>query len=152
MPAIPSLSTERAAELLVLLLEGARYDDMEDLEAAIAEGVDLNGKDSNDRTALHMACANGHADIVKRLVDAGADLSVSNAEKNTPLHWACLNGKVEVVKVLMDASASPSALNSADRTPVDEALDRGHQACVDIINASDVVAAMEQQALGGAAG
>lgn len=71
--------------------------------------------------ALHMASANGHADIVGLLLAAGAvsaqqllcsersdpvylcrtccvrqAVNMTNAQGNTPLHWACLNGHVQV--------------------------------------------------------
>jgi hypothetical protein len=61
--------------------------------------------------ALHVACANGHEEVVRRLLEGGADVDVKNAEGSTPLHWACLNGHVAVVRLLMDKKASPSSLN-----------------------------------------
>ncbi|KAA8544585.1 hypothetical protein F0562_022556 [Nyssa sinensis] len=113
----------------------ARYDDIDDVISLASAGVSLDSKDSQGRTALHMASANGHLDIVDYLISSGVDVNTSNVEKNTPLHWACLNGHVEVVKKLILAGASVSVLNSHERTPMDEAVGRGKMDVIDAINA-----------------
>lgn len=83
---------------------------------------------TSPRAALHMAAANGHADVIRFLLSKSADPSPKTREGgNTPLHWACLNGRGEATKALLEGGASPSALNSVERTPVDEALGGEHQ-------------------------
>ncbi|KAJ9528680.1 hypothetical protein QJQ45_020575 [Haematococcus lacustris] len=137
-----------------LLADGARYGDLEDVEAALAQGAQPNAADSSSRTdsqmrarphaALHMASANGHLEIVQRLLAAGATPDLPNAEGSSALHWACLNGHSEVVRALLDRGAVPSLLNRANRTPVDEALDRGHDAVMDVIRAFSPDAGVDQ--------
>jgi ankyrin repeat protein len=61
-------------------------------------------------------------------------VGTANDSGNTALHWACLMGQEEVVRLLMEAGASAFALNKMYNTPVDEALSRGHQHIVDVIN------------------
>ncbi|XP_043721402.1 GA-binding protein subunit beta-1-like isoform X2 [Telopea speciosissima] len=94
------------------LLEAARYDDIDDVISLASTVVSLDSKDSQGRTALHMAAANGHIDIVEYLIKNGVDLNACNVEKNTALHWACLNGHIEVVKNLILAGANVTMLNS----------------------------------------
>ncbi|CAD7695433.1 unnamed protein product [Ostreobium quekettii] len=84
-------------------------------------------------SALHFAAANGHTDVVARLLQAGATVNPRNEHGNTPLHWASLNGHREVVSLLMGAGADPAAVNRADRTPVDEASQAGHMEVVEIL-------------------
>lgn len=81
-----------------------------------------------------MAAANGHVDLLERLVDRGAAVNLANTEGNTPLHWACVNGQTAAVRALLAAGASPSALNAQEMTPVDEALIRDLQEVMDVIN------------------
>jgi len=128
-------------EQIEALLEAARYDDLDDLKELESAGVSLNGKDSQGRTALHMAAANGHHGIVEYLISKGVDLNSLNEEKNTPLHWACLNDRIEVVKTLILAGANVAILNSHERTPIDEALSKGKMDVLDAINSA--VAQME---------
>ncbi|XP_019240069.1 PREDICTED: GA-binding protein subunit beta-2 [Nicotiana attenuata] len=132
---------ETPSETIEALLEAARYDDLDDVTSLASSGVSLDSKDSEGRTALHMASANGHCGIVEYLIRNGADVNASNMEKNTPLHWACLNGHIEVVKSLILAGASVSALNSHERTPIDEAVSRGKMNIIDAIN--EAVAQLE---------
>ena len=49
-------------------------------------------------------------------------------------HGMCSTNPLQAVRLLMQNGASPSTLNRHERTPVDEALDRGHQTVVDLIN------------------
>ncbi|DBA74672.1 hypothetical protein WJX79_002453 [Trebouxia sp. C0005] len=116
-----------SAEMVEVLVDGARYGDIEDVQSALQHSVDVNATDSSGRTALHMAAANNHADVAETLIEAGADVDTRNAEGNTPLHWACLNGCSAVAKVLLDKGANPACLNRHSNTPVDELLGKPYQ-------------------------
>ena len=120
-------------ELVELLVDGARYGDMEDVEMALSHKLPVDSADEYGRTAMHMAAANGHEEVIARLIAAGASVVLKNAEGNTPLHWACLNGHKTVVKTLMDKGASAAVVNNSGKTPVDEALSRGHDEIFELI-------------------
>ena len=62
-----------------------------DLEAIIrlnVLGVDLNHGDYDDRTALHLASATGHLDVVKYLVEQGVNVNPYDRWGSTPLNDA----------------------------------------------------------------
>ncbi|MDE4996692.1 ankyrin repeat domain-containing protein, partial [Francisella tularensis subsp. holarctica] len=49
--------------------------DLSEIKRAVALGVDINKCDYDKRTALHLAAAEGHEDIVKNLIRKGADIN-----------------------------------------------------------------------------
>ncbi|KAH0563192.1 hypothetical protein GP486_002238 [Trichoglossum hirsutum] len=88
---------------------------------------------------LHMAAANGHAEIVRYLLSLlpsprppmGDQLvSSRNSSGNTPLHWASLNGHLPVVKLLFEAGADPTMLNDAGHDAIYEAEINGKEEVV----------------------
>ena len=56
----------------------------------------------NDSTALHLAAAGGHGQVVKALLDAGATPTDENGEGNTAVHLAAKHGHIAVLDVLRD--------------------------------------------------
>lgn len=48
--------------------------------------ISVNDSDYDNRSALHLAVAEGHFDIVKYLVDNGADVEAKDRSGNTPIH------------------------------------------------------------------
>ncbi|KAL6497235.1 hypothetical protein OROGR_029164 [Orobanche gracilis] len=49
----------------------SEYGDIDDVKSKASAGVSLDSKNSEGRTALHMASANRHHDIVDYLIQSG---------------------------------------------------------------------------------
>ncbi|GJP63541.1 hypothetical protein CLOP_g20606 [Closterium sp. NIES-67] len=148
----PAVMAEAAEDVADLLIQGARYGDMEDVAAALDGGADAGVADDEGRTALHMAAANGHTEIAKLLLQRGAPVNAPNRQGNTPLHWAAVNGRDSMVHLLIAAGANPSSLNSHERTPVDEAIHSNNQHTLDAINAALATRDAESLTVGGSQG
>lgn len=76
--------------------------------AAFGENLqeNINVKDSDGHTALHIAAAHGLPRTIEQLLDAGASVDArNNAYDVTPLHSAAAAGKVENGRVLISRGA-----------------------------------------------
>lgn len=90
-------------------------------------------------SALHMASANGHINVVKYLlclVDKETEspeilrtfVNKQNETGNTALHWASLNGKLDVVQLLCDEyDADPFIRNNFGHDAIYEAENNGRE-------------------------
>lgn len=69
------------------------------MELLIDQGARHDQLAIGGHTALHLASANRHCEVVKRLVEAGALVNARNAHGNTPLHSAAATGTIDVLSV-----------------------------------------------------
>jgi ankyrin repeat protein len=53
-------------------------------------GADMNGRDEEDRTPLHVACYHGQVYVVEALLDCGAQVNAADVRGHTPLHQVSL--------------------------------------------------------------
>lgn len=123
--------TVNEKEIFEEWLDGARYGDLESLIQIYKDNnieILVNCKTSTGTTALHMACANGHMDIVKFLLyDINNSVNIKNDEGNTPLHWAAINGHLEIVEFLLQNGALSEECNNQGHTSLFEAQRHGHE-------------------------
>ncbi len=64
------------------------HHNIEMVKEAIKEGYDLNYRDGDGDTYLHIAVMNYDLAITKLLVEAGAEIDCRNKHENTPLIYA----------------------------------------------------------------
>ncbi|HEV3083499.1 MAG TPA: ankyrin repeat domain-containing protein, partial [Gemmataceae bacterium] len=67
-------------------------------------GADPNARNDRQRTPLHRAADNGHADLARLLIEKGADANARDKWQETPLHIAAGNGDTNLVSILEDAA------------------------------------------------
>ncbi|XP_045411169.1 ankyrin repeat domain-containing protein 26-like [Lemur catta] len=68
----------------------------------------LDARDRKKRTALHLACANGHPEVVTVLVDRKCKLNVPDSEKRTALIKAVQCLEEECATILLEHGANPN--------------------------------------------
>lgn len=88
------------------------------MEQLTKAGADLDVKDEQGRTALHIAAGR---DVVKieTLLDAGASPNPQSNKGETPLHIAAKAGVMEIIRALIEAGADTSIVDDGGNTPLD---------------------------------
>ena len=76
------------------------------VQSYLANGSDVNERNFNGTTALHMAIHNRHTNIVKLLVASGADINAKCKNGFTPLHSAIGNYSQKVFVELLLANGA----------------------------------------------
>ena len=78
---------------------------------------------TNGSTALHAACADGHAAVATLLIVEGhTDVNVADDFGRTPLHYACRKGFAAVATLLIvEHHADVNIASNNGATPLDEA-------------------------------
>ena len=98
----------------------------EDVERFISEGADVNKKDNNGDSPIHLSALYGRTETVKLLLDRGATIDVKNNNAgNTPIHLASRYGYIETVKLLLDREAAIDVKNNDGDTPIHRAAENG---------------------------
>ncbi|XP_069658164.1 ankyrin repeat domain-containing protein 26 isoform X5 [Haliaeetus albicilla] len=77
-------------------------------------GVD--GRDKAERTPLHLACANGHVDVVTYLVENKCKLNLFDSDNRSPLMKAVQCQQEKCVAVLLQHGADPNLADADGNT------------------------------------
>ncbi|VDK82946.1 unnamed protein product [Litomosoides sigmodontis] len=71
----------------------------------VAKKADLNQKDTNGNTVLHLAVIHEHPEMIKLSYDMGAKLQIVNKQNLTPLTLAAHLGKKEIFELILKLEA-----------------------------------------------
>lgn len=108
-----------SAPSTIRLFDAVHACDAATLRDILGAGVDVNALDAIGRTALHYACARGHAELSVLLIRAGADVEARANGGWTALHWAAAYGYAEVVSALVRSGCDVAAQDERGHTPRD---------------------------------
>nr|Q811D2.2 RecName: Full=Ankyrin repeat domain-containing protein 26 [Mus musculus] len=82
----------------------------------------VNDRDKKDRTALHLACAYGHPEVVTLLVERKCEIDARDSESSTALIKAVQCQEEECAAILLDHGADPNVMDSSGNTALHYAV------------------------------
>uniref|UniRef100_A0A0K6SB05 Uncharacterized protein n=1 Tax=Chromera velia CCMP2878 TaxID=1169474 RepID=A0A0K6SB05_9ALVE len=109
------------------LMVASESGDAEKVKMLLADqDVCVDGQDIKGRTALSLAAEEGHAAVVRLLVEARANVDLQDKKGWTPFNRACMENRTDVVQLLLDAKANPNIKSNNGWTPLLELSQHGH--------------------------
>ena len=125
-------TNERGENALMLATE---WNHIECTKILLEHGTDPNAKNirMGGRTALHIACAHGHAEIVKLLIDHKANVDSLQLGRLTPLMCAVLKNNVRCVQHLLEANADGNLSDNEAVTPAIMASVKGSTESLELL-------------------
>lgn len=119
--------------------QAAENGNIEDVSKFIQQGVDINSRDSQGRTAIMIATYENDPDMVQHLIEQGADIHIQDNLKNNPFLYAGAEGYLEILKLTIDAGADPKIVNRYGGTALIPASEHGYVEVVkELLERTDV--------------
>lgn len=97
--------------------------------------VDVNMVDADGCSAVYYAAANGHADVLRALLEQGGDANLASIRRS-PLHCATEWRRVECVALLLAHGARVDVEDKSGKTPLAIAQDKGFDEIVEQLQRS----------------
>jgi len=91
------------------------------VQVLLTLGADANAEDCFQRTPLHLAAANGHAEVLSDLLRARAQVDAQTSGGDTALMKACLFAHRDAAALLLNSHADLSIKNREGQTATDYA-------------------------------
>lgn len=121
------------AEATKRLMKAAERGDVAAAVAAIADGANVDQRDSVRRTPLHLAVVGGHEELLRRLLLAGAGRDRKDSMGRTPLHYTALRDRIGCAQLLIEAGADPNPRDSSGLTPTALASMKHHTGVAQVL-------------------
>ena len=117
------MAEHRTAEGATPLMRASERNNFKTVEILVAVAhVDLDARLADGRTALSLACATGHREVARILLDAGANDGLGATRTGIlPLHEACAGGHVYAAQLFVAKGRGLTVVTLAGRTPMHEA-------------------------------
>ena len=122
-------------------LHFAAYDHRDVVEFLLANKAEVNSKNNDHETPLHLAAMRGRKDIVGLLLANEAAVDARNFSGRTPLHLAAARGHTDVAELLLANNANVNARwDFGEGTPLHAAVANGHKDTAELLlaNGADV--------------
>jgi len=117
-------------ERLFTAVQGGQY---RRAASFLKRGADMNRKNDQGDTVLHIAASLGRTDFAELLIAHGADVNVRNKFGETPLHVAASAGSKDVLALLIAKGADLNATNPRGRTPLHVASEIHDKSAVEVL-------------------
>ena len=88
--------------------------------------IKIDGEAIKDCTALWVAAAKGHFDVVRLLIEQSAEVDGRTSNNSTPLRAAAVDGHLDIVRCLVENGADVNARNNFNSTPLMLTCHNGH--------------------------
>ena len=81
------------------------------VRALIARGDDLNTRDKNGFTPLHVAAWRNSLEVARMLIEKGADIEAKDNDGGTPLHDAARPSCLNIARLLIERGANTDGID-----------------------------------------
>jgi LCP family protein required for cell wall assembly len=115
------------------LIEACSLGYIEEVKKFLKQGIDVNLKDYEGRTALVCAILNNHIDIANLLIDRGADVNTKDIYGITVLWHSLLSGNYDIANLLIDKGADVNAKDNNGRTLLMNAVEKNEPEIVSFL-------------------
>ena len=114
--------------------DAAKIGNIEAIKQHLVAGADVDFRNQQGFTPLHVAAQKGHNKVAELLIAKGANINTSGRLiGTTPLDSAALLGHKEMVELLIDSGADINPQIITGETPLQRAEQRGHSAIAEIL-------------------
>jgi len=109
-------ASDRGATELML---AAHRNDAAGVRQNVADGAEINARDTEGWTALKYAIDAHQLKTASALIELGADINLASSSGRTPLMSAAAKSLPDAVHLLLDAGANPSLKNEMGESAAD---------------------------------
>ena len=107
-----------SATLAAPIHEAVQDTDTNRVTELLDEGTDVNARNEDDLTALHIAAQLGNVEIAGLLIAHAAEVNATGMGEIVPLHFAAASGSDELARLLLQNGAEVDARDAGDFTPL----------------------------------
>lgn len=119
-------ANESTASLAALFLAAAAKDDSVAVQKMLAQGIDIETRDANGRSALLLATHHNAIEVARVLIDAGANVNAMDNITDSPYLYAGAEGRLEILRMTLAHGADLASVNRYGGTALIPAAHHGH--------------------------